>query len=69
MKYVNENLQEFERYIQNKRVALIGLGVSNLPLMDYFINKGAKVTVFDKRNIEEIDKSVINKIKTHSINF
>ncbi len=69
MKYVNENLQEFERYIQNKRVALIGLGVSNLPLIDYFIDKGAKVTVFDKRNIEEIDKSVINKIKTHSINF
>ena len=60
--FVNDKLQEFERYIYNKRVALIGLGISNLPLIDYFVDKGANVTVFDKRNIEEIDKDVLDKI-------
>ena len=49
--FVNEKLQEFERYIKNKRVALIGLGTSNIPLIDYFADKGAQVTVFDKRNM------------------
>jgi UDP-N-acetylmuramoylalanine--D-glutamate ligase len=69
MMFVNEKLQEFERYIKNRKVALIGLGVSNLPLIDYFADKGAQVTVFDKRSIDEIDKDLLNKITTRCINF
>lgn len=69
MAYVNEKLQEFERFIYGKKVAIIGLGVSNIPLLDYFVDKGAKVTVFDKRNIDEIDKSTINKITERCIEF
>ena len=67
--FVNEKLQEFERYIYNKKVAIIGLGVSNLPLLDYFSNKGAKVTVFDHRTIDEIDKPILDKITSRCINF
>ncbi len=67
--FVNEKLQEFERYIKNKRVALIGLGVSNLPLIDYFADKGAQVTVFDKRSIDEMDKDILDKITARCINF
>ena len=69
MAYVNEKLQEFERYIYNKKVALIGLGISNIPLIDYFADKGAKVTVFDKKNIDEIDKNILDKITARCINF
>ncbi len=69
MAYVNEKLQEFERYIRNKKIAIIGLGVSNLPLLDYFCDKGAQVTVFDKKSIDEIDKSILDKIKSRCINF
>ena len=39
MKFVNEKLEEFNNYIKNKRVAIIGLGVSNLPLIDYLYNE------------------------------
>ena len=67
--YINEKLQEFERYIYNKKIALIGLGVSNLPLIDYFTDKGAKVTVFDKRTIDEIDKEILDKITSRCVNF
>ena len=38
MEYVNEKLQEFNNYIKNKKVAIIGLGVSNLPLIEYLYN-------------------------------
>ena len=69
MMFVNEKLQEFERYIRNKRVALIELDDSSIPLIDYFIEKGASVTVFDKRNIDEMDKSIIDKVNSRSINF
>lgn len=69
MKYVNEKLEEFEKYIRNKKVAIVGLGISNLPLLDYFSDKGASVTVFDNRTIDEIEKSVLDKITSRCINF
>ena len=40
----------------NRKVAIIGLGVSNLPLLDYLHEKNANVTVFDSRTIDEISK-------------
>ena len=35
MNYVNEKLNEFNEYLKNRKVAVIGLGVSNIPLIDY----------------------------------
>lgn len=69
MEFVNEKLQEFERFIQNKTVAIIGLESSNLPLLDYFCNKGSKVTVFDNRTIDEIDNAILDKITDRCIKF
>ena len=58
MEEINEKLQEFNNYIVNKKVAIIGMGVSNIPLLDYFYKKNANVTIFDKRNIEDLDKQI-----------
>lgn len=69
MKYENEKLKEFEKYIVNRKVAIIGLGVSNLPLIDYFHEKKACVTVFDSREIGEIPKDLMDKITNYSIEF
>ena len=67
MKFENKKLKEFENYIKFRKVAIIGLGVSNLPLIDYFYNKRSKVTVFDSRNIEEIPVDIINKAKNYNM--
>ena len=67
MDFVNKKLDEFENYIRGKRVAIIGLGVSNIPLIDYFYNLGASVTFFDKRPVEKLDKEAVQKI--HNYNF
>ena len=48
MEYINKKLEEFNKFLDSKKVAIIGMGVSNLPLLDYFYDKNAKVTVFDK---------------------
>ena len=48
----NLKLDAFERNVRGKRVAIIGLGVSNIPLIDYLYNLQAKVTVFDQRDKE-----------------
>ena len=31
--YINKDLEEFKRYIKGKYVAVIGMGVSNIPLI------------------------------------
>lgn len=67
MNYVNKKLVEFNNEIKNKRIAVIGLGVSNIPLIDYFYAHGANVVAFDNRNKENIDFSVIQKLEDYNM--
>ena len=69
MSYINEKLVEFNNYLKNRKVAIIGLGVSNIPLIDYLYNLQAKVTVFDDRNIEDIPKDILDKITKYAFEF
>ena len=69
MEYINNKLEEFNNYIRFRKVAIIGLGVSNLPLLQYFHEKKAKVTVFDNKEIDEIPKEIMDKITEYSMEF
>ena len=63
--FKNVKLEEFEEYIRFRKVAIIGLGVSNIPLLDYMYQKKARVTIFDEREIEEIPNDIIQKIYSY----
>ena len=67
--YINEKLIEFNNYLKYKKVAIIGLGVSNIPLIDYMHNLKADVTVFDSKTIDEIDKEIIDKVVDYGMHF
>jgi UDP-N-acetylmuramoylalanine--D-glutamate ligase len=67
MEYINEKLQEFNTYLKNRRVAIIGLGVSNTPLLEYLHNLGSDVTVFDKRTPDKIEKEVLELVARYRI--
>lgn len=45
---LNNKLNEFKTYIKNKKVAVLGIGVSNIPLIKYLYSLGVDVTAFDK---------------------
>ena len=49
---MNKKLEEFNNYLKNKKVAIIGLGVSNLPLLDYLTDLECEITVFSEKKIE-----------------
>lgn len=66
---LNEKLIEFNNYIRGKKVAVLGIGVSNIPLIDYLYKHASIVTLFDKKEEEKIDKEVINKIKKYGMNL
>ena len=67
MDFINERLVEFENYIKGRKVAIIGLGVSNLPLIDYMNEKDAITTIFDDRTKEKIDSNIIKKIENYNM--
>lgn len=69
MEYINEKLIEFNKYVRNRKVAIIGLGVSNVPLLEYFHKQKSEITVFDSREIEKIPKEIMDKITEYSIEF
>lgn len=48
------NLEEFKTLVFNKDISVIGLGVSNRPLIKYLVKLGAKVTGYDKREKEQL---------------
>ena len=67
MEYINEKLEEFNQYLAGRKVAVIGLGVSNLPLIDYLYELKAQVTVFDKTDVKEISRSILKKITNYGM--
>ena len=69
MDFENKRLQEFNEYIKFRKVAIIGLGVSNIPLLDYFFQKKARVTVFDEREIEKIPNELIQKLNNYEFKY
>ena len=69
MKYVNEKLQEFETYIKNKRVAIIGLGISNIPLIEYLHNLGSEVVIFNNKPIDGLENDILDKIYEYRLKF
>jgi len=66
MKYVNEKLQEFENYIKNKRVAIIGIGVSNIPLIEYLYKLGTNIVLF---NNKQVDNNILDMIYEYNLEF
>lgn len=69
MSYCNQKLKEFEDFIHGKKLAIIGLGVSNIPLLDYFYNLSCEVSIFDQREMEKIDTKIVQKIQNYHFNL
>lgn len=69
MSYYNTKLDDFEKFLNGKKVAIIGLGVSNLPMLDYLHNLNAKVSIFDKKDREKFEEEVISKIEKYNFNL
>lgn len=63
----NEKLIDFNNKLQNSKVAVIGLGVSNIPLIKYLKNLNVNITVFDRRNIDKIDNTIIKYLRENNI--
>lgn len=67
--YSNERLEKFKEFIKEKYVAIMGMGVSNTPLIKYLLDLDVNITVFDKKTEEELDKALIEEYALQGVNF
>lgn len=70
---MKRDFKEFKDFISGKNVGVVGIGVSNIPLINFLLDLGAKVTAFDKKNKEDLgniadefsEKGVILELGEH----
>lgn len=51
---MNAALNKFFDSVKDKRVAFIGIGTSNLPLIKLFSDKGARVIAYDRKSFDDL---------------
>ncbi|WP_097028559.1 UDP-N-acetylmuramoyl-L-alanine--D-glutamate ligase [Clostridium peptidivorans] len=63
---MNRQFDEFKKFIEGKETAVVGIGVSNRPLIDLLIKLNAKVTAFDKKSESELG-TVVEELKAKGV--
>lgn len=65
---MNRKLDDFKRSIKNKRVAVIGIGISNTPLIKYLAALGVDITAFDMADKDSFSSN-LEFLKGFDIDF
>lgn len=50
-------LDEFKYNVAGKNITVIGIGISNLPLIKYLVSLGTNVTACDRRSAEDLGEN------------
>ncbi len=66
---MRQDFKIFKSNIKNKHIAIIGLGISNTPLINFLLKFGCKITLFDRKNVEEFTNSEIKAFNSLNIKF
>ncbi len=66
---MNEKFTRFLSEVRGKRVAVLGMGVSNVPLIRILLDAGAQVSICDKMDATELDAALIHEFKARNSSF
>jgi UDP-N-acetylmuramoylalanine--D-glutamate ligase len=68
----NQKLEAYAHFLSGKRCAVLGVGISNLPLIKFLLECGATINARDKKPIEELSKNKnldIQKLEKQGVRF
>lgn len=65
----NPNYEMFKSSIMGKRIAVLGLGISNIPAIEFLSQRGALIIGCDKRTVDKFDEKSLDTIKKHTIDL
>ncbi|MBR4890013.1 MAG: UDP-N-acetylmuramoyl-L-alanine--D-glutamate ligase [Clostridia bacterium] len=63
---MKDRIKEFKENIKNKKVDVLGIGISNRPLINFLLDAGAIVTARDKKTENELGE-VANELKNAGV--
>ncbi|MCX8132139.1 MAG: UDP-N-acetylmuramoyl-L-alanine--D-glutamate ligase [Clostridia bacterium] len=61
-------ISKFRKMMKDKKVAVLGIGISNTPLIKYLYSMGADITAFDKSDKEKLEQ-VLSSFKGLDIKY
>src|SRR3712207_532774 len=56
---MKKDFMEFNTFIIDKQVGVVGIGIRNIPLIYFLLDLGAKVTALDKKTEDKLDKKLL----------
>ena len=65
---MKKNFDEFKEFIKGKKVAVVGIGVSNIPLINFLVELKANVTAFDMKTESELGE-IAEEFKKKNVNL
>lgn len=65
---MKRDFKEFKEFIKNKNTAVVGIGISNIPLISFLLDLGAKVSAFDKKSEKQLGK-IVDEFKQKGVEF
>lgn len=65
---MKEDFDNFKKFIKNKKTAVVGIGISNRPLINFLLGLGAQVSAFDKKDEGELGE-VAKELKKRGVNL
>ena len=66
---MNQKYEEFKKELKTKKIAVIGVGVSNLPIIKVLKELDCDITVFDKKTIEQMSDEVAEYLNSVNISM
>lgn len=70
--YINPKLAVYQSFLNGKTASVIGVGISNIPLIDFLIKNGVSVTARDKKTREKLaanPKLDIDRLEKAGVRF
>ena len=64
---MNQKLDEFNEKLAKSKVAVLGVGVSNRPLIEYLHNLGSNTTILEAKEKEKCDSDIVNMIDEYGM--
>lgn len=63
---MSRQFDEFKKFIEGKETAVVGIGISNRPLIDLLVKLNVNVTAFDKKSESELG-TVVEDLKAKGV--
>jgi len=57
----------FKDFVGDKTIAIAGVGVSNLPLVEFFVKLGGKVVCCDRKTEDKFDKKTLDLLRKNCV--